>query len=142
MQHSVKYIGDNHEQLSIMRKDEKRFNANDFFQYSSENRNKYSIIENGDDLLVSTWYSDSLIKDYQSTIENVNLTLDVQQEQLDIPNIVRKGFVQAMDGNELWINTQSDEMIKVKFKDRETQWKYYCKYVKVTIEVIDESELD
>jgi hypothetical protein len=33
-------------------------------------------------------------------------------------------------------------MISIDFKDRETQVKYYCKYVKVTIEVIDESELD
>jgi len=59
-----------------------------------------------------------------------------------MPSIVRKGFVQCMDGMTSWINTQSDEMIKVNFKDRETQLKYYCKYVKVTIEVIEESELD
>lgn len=59
-----------------------------------------------------------------------------------MPSIVRKGFVQCMDGMTSWINTQSDEIIKVKFKDRETQLKYYCKYVKVTIEIIDESELD
>lgn len=72
--------------------------------------------------------------------------LEAQNEQLDIPvvipSIIRKGFVQCMDGYESWINTQTDEMIKVKFKDRETQMKYYCKYVKVTIEIIDESELD
>lgn len=29
---------------------------------------KYSIIENGDDLLVSTWYSDDLINDYRKTL--------------------------------------------------------------------------
>ena len=69
-----------------------------------------------------------------------------QKQALNIPvvmpSIIRKGFVQCMDGMTSWINTQSDEMIKVNFKDRETQLKYYCKYVKVTIEVIDESELD
>ena len=72
--------------------------------------------------------------------------LEAQQEQLDIPvvipSVVRKGFVQAMNGNELWVNTQTDEMIKIVVKDRETLWKLYCKHVKITIEVIDETELD
>jgi len=72
--------------------------------------------------------------------------LDAQQEQLDIPvvipSVVRKGFVQAMNGNELWVNTQTDEMVKIVVKDRETLWKLYCKHVKITIEVIDETELD
>lgn len=66
----------------------------------------------------------------------------VEMPVLNIPNIVRKGFVQCMDGFTSWINTESDEMIKVDFNDRENQLKYYCKYVKVTIEVIDEKELD
>jgi len=57
-------------------------------------------------------------------------------------DIVRKGFVQAMNGNELWINTQTDEMMKIVVKDRNIQRKLYCKYVKVTIEIIDESEFD
>lgn len=69
MQHSVKYIGGNYEQLSIMRKDKNQFKASEFFQFASDNKKKYSIIENGDDLLVSTWYSDALIKDYKSTIQ-------------------------------------------------------------------------
>lgn len=68
MQHSVKNIGDNREQLSIMRKDKKQFNANDFFMFARDNKKKYSVIENGDDLLVSTWYSDALINDYISTL--------------------------------------------------------------------------
>ena len=70
MQHSVKNIGDNYEKLSIMRKDKNQFKANDFFQFANNNKEKYSIIENGDDLLISTWYSDSLIRDYQSTNQN------------------------------------------------------------------------
>jgi len=72
--------------------------------------------------------------------------LEVQQEQLDIPvvipSVIRKGFVQAMNGNELWVNTQTDEMVKIVCNDRETLWKLYCKHVKITIEVIDETELD
>lgn len=59
-----------------------------------------------------------------------------------IPSVVRKGFAQAMDGNELWVNTETDEMIKIVVKDKETLWKLYCKHVKITIEVIDETELD
>ena len=70
MQHSIIFVGKNYEEISIMRKDKNQFNANDFFQFANENKKKYSIIQNGYDLLVSTWYSDSLIKDYQSTIQN------------------------------------------------------------------------
>jgi hypothetical protein len=55
--------------------------------------------------------------------------------------IVRKGFVQAMNGTELWVNTQTDEMIKFVVKDREIQKDFYCQYVKVTIEIIDESDV-
>jgi hypothetical protein len=72
--------------------------------------------------------------------------LETQQEQLDIPvvipSVIRKGFVQAMNGNELWVNTQTDEMVKFVVKDRETRCKLYCKHVKISIEVIDETELD
>jgi hypothetical protein len=71
--------------------------------------------------------------------------LEAHHEQLDIPvvipSVIRKGFVQAMNGNELWVNTQTDEMVKFIVKDRETQRKLYCKHVKITIEVIDETEL-
>lgn len=46
--------------------------------------------------------------------------------------IERKGFVQAMDGTECWVNTQSGEMVKISFKDKEQAWRFYCKPVKVT----------
>lgn len=69
-----------------------------------------------------------------------------QKQQLNIPavipSVIRKGFVQAMNGNELWVNTQTDEIVKFVVKDRETQRKLYCKNVKITIEAIDETELD
>lgn len=70
MQHSVKRIGENYEMLSTRRNDKKRFIAKDFFEFAKANSKKYAIIENADDLLVSTWHSDSLISDYQSTIKS------------------------------------------------------------------------
>ena len=69
MQHSIKYIGKTHEEISIMRKDKNQFNSVDFFNFAKENKEKYSIIENGDDLIVSTWYSNELIDAYRSTLK-------------------------------------------------------------------------
>jgi hypothetical protein len=54
--------------LSDLRKDKKRFVGSDFIQFAKDNKNKYSIIEDGDDLLVSTWHSNDLIEDYQKTL--------------------------------------------------------------------------
>lgn len=59
-----------------------------------------------------------------------------------MPSVTRKGFTQAMNGEELWVNTTTDEMVKIVVKDSKTRWNLYCKHVKITIEVIDESELD
>jgi len=55
--------------------------------------------------------------------------------------IIRKGFVQAMKGNELMVNTTTDEIVTFVVKDKETLYDYYCKRVKITIEVINEDEL-
>jgi len=52
--------------------------------------------------------------------------------------IIKKGFAQAMDGDTLWINTETDERITIHIKDKETRWNLYCKHLKVTIEIIDE----
>ena len=68
MQHSVKEIANRYSRLSDMRMDIKRFNEINFITFAKNNIKKYSLIENGDDLLVSTWYSDSLIEDYRETI--------------------------------------------------------------------------
>jgi hypothetical protein len=65
MQHSVKSIGEMYEHLSTKRKDSKVFDAEDFFNFAKTNSKKYSIVENGDDLLVSTWHSNELIEDYK-----------------------------------------------------------------------------
>ena len=69
MQHSVKNIGRDYEELSAMRNDKYQFKAADFFQFASENKNKYSIVVNDDDLLVSSWHSDTLINDYRTLIK-------------------------------------------------------------------------
>ena len=68
MQHSVKEIGKMYSELSIRRKDEKLFKFDDFINFAKKNKKKYSLIEYGEDLLVSTWYSDELIQDYIQTI--------------------------------------------------------------------------
>jgi len=52
--------------------------------------------------------------------------------------IIKKGFAQAMDGDTLLINTETDERITIHIKDKETRWNLYCKHLKVTIEIIDE----
>jgi hypothetical protein len=68
MQHSVKEIAKRYSELSDLRKDKKRFVESNFIQFAKDNQRKYSIIENGDDLMVSTWYSNDLIEDYQKTL--------------------------------------------------------------------------
>ncbi len=54
-----------------------------------------------------------------------------------LPPIIRVGFTQAITGNELWINTKTDEMITVVIKDEKLRQDYYCNHVKVTIQAID-----
>jgi hypothetical protein len=68
MQHSVKEIGERYSEISMKRKDKKLFKFDDFIKFAEENKKKYSLIENGVDLLVSTWYSDDLIEDYRNTL--------------------------------------------------------------------------
>jgi hypothetical protein len=68
MQHSVRQIGKEHEQFSEMRKDKKRFSAEGLVIFARENQNKYHLIENGCDFLVSTWDCDNLISDYKKSI--------------------------------------------------------------------------
>ena len=51
-----------------MRKDKKLFKMEGFVNFAKENARKYSLIEHGDDLLVSTWHSDDLINDYRKTL--------------------------------------------------------------------------
>ncbi len=68
MQHSVKEIAKRYSEISSKRKDKKLFKFDDFINFAKENKKRYSLIENGDDFLVSTWYSDNLIEDYRQTL--------------------------------------------------------------------------
>jgi hypothetical protein len=68
MQHSVKEIAKMYSDLSERRKDKKRFIESEFIDFARQNHKKYSIVDNGDDMLVSTWYSNDLIEDYRKTI--------------------------------------------------------------------------
>jgi hypothetical protein len=70
MQHSVKEIAKRYSELSTKRKDKKLFKFDDFINFAKENKKKYSLIDNGEDLLVSTWYSDDLIEDYRNTLKH------------------------------------------------------------------------
>lgn len=69
MQHSVKEIGKRYAELSDMRQDKERFKSKEFFEFAEKNKGKYRLIENGDDLLVGTWYSNDLIEDYRQTLK-------------------------------------------------------------------------
>ena len=55
--------------------------------------------------------------------------------------IIRKGYIGAMNGTELWVMTQEDEMIKFVVKDRAIHRHFHTQHVKVTIEIIDEDEI-
>lgn len=58
------------------------------------------------------------------------------RESNSIKPIVRIGYTGAMDGKELWVNTETDEIVKFVVDDNELRWEYYCKNVKVTIEIL------
>lgn len=68
MEHSVNEIANRYSKLSEKRKDKKLFNKDDFIQFAKDNKEKYSLIENDNDLLVNTWNSSDLIDDYRKTI--------------------------------------------------------------------------
>lgn len=70
MQHSVKTIGQSYEELSRMRGDIHLFTAEEFFKFALENKSRYSIVDNGGDLLVSTWYSGDLIESFRKSISS------------------------------------------------------------------------
>jgi len=54
--------------------------------------------------------------------------------------IEKIGFVQAMQGDELWVNTLSDERILLTVHDEQIRHALYCKYVKITVEQISKDE--
>jgi hypothetical protein len=68
------------------------------------------------------------------------MTVSPNGQQTDvISSIIRVGYVSAMNGNELWANTETDEIVKFVVKDRDLLWKYYCGKVRVTIELLEKA---
>ena len=49
-------------------------------------------------------------------------------------SLVQVGYSAAMNGNELWVATETDEPIKIVIKDHALRWGLYCKNLKITIE--------
>lgn len=68
MQHSVKYIALTHCEISALRKDKVQFDYDDFIKFAKDNMVKYGLLSGVDDMLVSSWYADSLINDYKMTL--------------------------------------------------------------------------
>lgn len=84
----------------------------------------------------------SELRFYKNEAQNA-LSLLTNKKQSNFFNkdcIERIGFTQAMNGNELWVNTETDEIVKFVVKDLQTCRKYYCRDVKVTIELLPKTE--
>lgn len=69
MQHSVNFIAKTYSEISEPRKDENRFSEAGFIEFARQNQEKYSLIDNGHDMLVSTWHSGELVEDYRKTLK-------------------------------------------------------------------------
>jgi hypothetical protein len=68
MQHSINDIGERYSKISLKRGDKNLFIKEDFIRFAQAKRENYHLIDNGDDLLVSSWYSNDLINDYRELI--------------------------------------------------------------------------
>jgi len=68
MQHSVKEIGIRYEDLSRLRNETVLFLSSVFLSFARENRDKYNLVDNGEDLLVSTWHVDQLLSDFKNKL--------------------------------------------------------------------------
>ena len=55
--------------------------------------------------------------------------------------IVKTGFAAAMAGEEIWVNTTTDERVTITIHDKKLRWGIYCKPVRITIEQINEDEI-
>ena len=65
MQHSIKQIAANNSQISQLRKDKKRFNADEFIEFAKLNKEKFHLEDSLGELWVSTWFSDDLISAFK-----------------------------------------------------------------------------
>ena len=69
MQHSINFIGERYSELSSKRGDKNLFIKEDFIIFAQANRGRYHLIDDGDDLLVSSFYSNDLINSYREYIK-------------------------------------------------------------------------
>lgn len=94
MQHSVKHIGEEHQKISELRKDKVPFDAKNFFNFAKSKIGKYHLVENGDDLLVSTWYSNDLIADYKkcAEVDTRPFMSDINDATYKIEQLIKKYF--------------------------------------------------
>ena len=51
------------------------------------------------------------------------------------------GAVQVRTGNEVWVNTSTDERVVLGCKDWEKQCELYCNYVRITVEEVPREEV-
>lgn len=56
---------------------------------------------------------------------------------MEAKEITRRGFVQAMNGRELWVNTEDDQTVKFVVKDDKLRNALYCTHVEITIKQIE-----
>lgn len=68
MLHSIKHIAKKYSELSSKRNDKKLFSEDDFIQFAETNKEEYSLIEDGDDFLIGTWYFNDLVSKYRNTL--------------------------------------------------------------------------
>lgn len=71
MNHSVKKIAKEYSEISAKRGDKHLFKFDEFIDFANKNKDKYNLEETQDDndLGVSSWYVDELIRDYRNFIK-------------------------------------------------------------------------
>lgn len=68
MVHSVTEIGQTQARIYNRTHRLKTFDEKAFLEFAAVNVEKYNLIQDGNDLLVTTWHSDELVKDYLKTL--------------------------------------------------------------------------
>lgn len=60
-----------------------------------------------------------------------------REEMKKITSLTQEGYTGALDGHTLWIDTENG-IIKFPIKDYDLAWRFYCKKLKITIEIVEE----
>jgi hypothetical protein len=88
MQHSINDIGERYSEISLKRFDKNLFIKQDFIRFAQASREKYHLIDNGDDLLVSSFYSNDLINSYKEYIKYLKEKYNFSDEGINEIKIV------------------------------------------------------